>query len=76
MKIELMEIFQRVETWPEQDQETLARMMLEIEAGKHAPYDATEEELRLIDEGLAALDRGEIASDEKVRAVFEKFRRP
>ena len=44
----------------------------EVNAGT---YHATREELRKIDEGLAAARRGEIATDEEVEAVFAKFRR-
>lgn len=34
----------------------------------------SDEERRLIREGLAELDRGETASDADVRAVFDKYR--
>jgi hypothetical protein len=37
-------------------------------------YHASPEELKLIDEALAAIARGEIASDEEVEAVFAKYR--
>jgi predicted transcriptional regulator len=39
------------------------------------PYHATPEELQAIDEGLEAIRRGEIATEEEVEAVFAKFRR-
>jgi predicted transcriptional regulator len=48
---------------------------LEIEALRHGVYHATADELRAIDEGLAAVERGEIATDAEVEAVFAKFRR-
>jgi predicted transcriptional regulator len=37
--------------------------------------DLTPEQLKAIDEGVAAADRGEIASDEQVKNLFAKFRR-
>lgn len=37
-------------------------------------YRLTDEERRLVREALAELDRGEIASDPEVRAVFDKYR--
>jgi len=37
-------------------------------------YHASPEELRAIDEALAAVARGEIAGDEEVEAVFAKYR--
>jgi hypothetical protein len=37
-------------------------------------YVLTEEEQRLIREGLGELDRGEVATEAEVRAVFDKYR--
>jgi predicted transcriptional regulator len=39
-------------------------------------YHANLEELKAIDEALAAIERGEIASDDEVEAVFAKYRSP
>jgi predicted transcriptional regulator len=64
----------QVETWPEEDQEELAACAREIEARRSGVYHATSEELRAIDEGIAELDRGEVASEAEVRAAFAKFR--
>jgi hypothetical protein len=64
----------RAEQWSEEDQEELAQDALEIEARQHGIYQATAEELRAIDEALAAVGRGEIASDAEVEAVFAKYR--
>lgn len=35
----------------------------------------SDEERRLVREGLAELDRGEVATGAEVRAVFDKYRR-
>jgi len=68
----LKEVMQRVETWPEEAQEQLA---LETDAElARGVYQATQEELRAIDEALGEIDRGEVASEEEVAAVFAKFR--
>ena len=61
-------------TWPEEDQEELAQIA-EIEARRHGVYHATPEELAAIDEALAAVARGETASEEEVEAIFAKYRR-
>jgi len=37
-------------------------------------YQLTAEEKRLVREGLDQLDRGEVATDAEVRAVFDKYR--
>jgi hypothetical protein len=75
MTINLKNVLARAETWSEQDQEELAQVALEIEARRHGVYRATPEELRALDEVMAAVRRGEIASDEEVEAVFAKYRR-
>jgi predicted transcriptional regulator len=75
MNAELRTMLARVERWPEEDQEELAQIALEIEARRHGVYHATADELRAIDEALAAVERGEVASDEEVEAVFAKYRR-
>jgi hypothetical protein len=75
MTINLKNVLARAETWSEQDQEELAQVALEIEARRHGVYRATPEELRALDEAMAAVRRGEIASDEEVEAAFAKYRR-
>jgi hypothetical protein len=75
MNADVKHVLSRVAHWPEDDQDELAQIALEIEARRHGLYRATPEELRAIDEALAAVARGEIASDEEVEAVFAKHRR-
>jgi hypothetical protein len=75
MKSELRIMLARIERWPEEDQEELVQVALEIEARRHGVYHATPDELRAIDEALAAVERGEVASGEEVEAVFAKYRR-
>ena len=75
MTINLKKVLTRAESWSEQDQEELAQVALEIEARRHGVYHASADELRAIDEALAAVSKGEIASDEEVEAVFAKYRR-
>ena len=75
MTSHLKEVLERVETWSEQDQEKLAQVILEVEAQLLMSDDLTPEQLKAIDEGVAAADRGEIASDKQVKALFAKFRR-
>jgi hypothetical protein len=57
---------------PEHDPDEGAQIALENEARRQGVYRATLEELQAIDEALAAVARGEIASDEEVEAVFVK----
>jgi hypothetical protein len=70
-KDQVTAVLQRVPTWPEDRQQELAELALEIEAELAGDdYEATPDELTAIDEGLA----GEAASDEEVKAAFASFR--
>ena len=65
----------RVARWRSDDQDELAQIALEIEARRPGVHRATPEELQAVDEALAAVACGEIASDAEVEAVFAKYRR-
>lgn len=72
----LKDVLTRAGTWPEWAQRDLAEIALEIDREVSAgTYRATRDELAKIDEALAAVRRGEIASDDEVEAVFAKHRR-
>ncbi|HEX5509650.1 MAG TPA: hypothetical protein VFX37_14200 [Pseudolabrys sp.] len=75
MNVHLKEVLARAETWSEQDQEELVQVALGIEARQRGPYQASEAELKAIDEGLAAIERGDIVSSEEVDALLAKYRR-
>lgn len=74
MTVNLKKVLQLVQTWSEEDQEELAQIALEIEARRHGVYHATPEELKDIDEALAEIARGELASEGEVEAIFAKYR--
>lgn len=67
-------LISRVATWPEAAQDELMQLAKEIEEDLKSEYQASEEELHAIDEGLEAVRRGEIATDTEVEAVFAKHR--
>ncbi len=72
----LKDVLERAATWPDWAQDDLADLALEIDREvKAGTYRATRAELRKIDEALAAVRRGEVATDEQVEAVFAKHRR-
>jgi predicted transcriptional regulator len=72
----IADVLRRARSWPEEAQEELARVALEIET-EHGSgtYQATSEELRGIDRGLRDAEQGRFATDEQVEATFAKFRR-
>jgi hypothetical protein len=74
MSIQLKELLERVASWPEEDIERLEEAARQIEAWRSGEYHPSEEELHAIDEAIAQLDRGEVASDTQVRAAYAKFR--
>jgi hypothetical protein len=67
------ELLERVASWPEEDIEKLEEAARHIEAWRKGEYHATEDELRAIDEAIAELDRGEVASEAQVKAAYAKF---
>jgi hypothetical protein len=70
----LKRVLERVESWPEEDQEELAEVARDIEARRTGTYHATPEDLAAIDEALGQVARGEVASQEEIEAAFAKFR--
>jgi predicted transcriptional regulator len=75
MTEKLKELLERAQNWPKADQEELAYVAKEIEGRQSdGMYHATLEELKAIDEALAAMDRGEFATDAEVEAAFASFR--
>jgi hypothetical protein len=72
MNSKLKDVLERVQTWPEQAQDELAEIALEIEAGfRGGDYHATADELEAIDEA----ERSGVATQEEVEAAFRTFRR-
>jgi hypothetical protein len=74
MTKKIKEILERVEGWPESDQEELVEIARNIEARRSGVYDATPEEMAAIDEVLGQLARGEVATAAEVEAPFSRFR--
>jgi hypothetical protein len=68
------QLLERVASWPDEDIEKLEEAARQIEALRSGEYRATDDELRAIDEAIAELDRGEVASEAQARAAYAKFR--
>ncbi len=72
MMSKLKDVLERVDTWPEEAQQELAEIALEIEAGfRGGVYHATTDELQAIDEA----DRSGVATQQQIEAAFRTFRR-
>jgi hypothetical protein len=68
-------LLERAETWPQEAQDELIRSALAIERKHGGVYRLDDEERVDILEALAEIERGEVASDEEVKAVFDSLRR-
>ena len=72
MNSKLKDVLERAKRWPEEAQDELAQIALEIDASvSGGVYHATDDELRVIDEA----DHSGVASQERVDAAFRAFRR-
>jgi hypothetical protein len=69
-KEQVREILDRVLTWPEADQEKVARFARQVERVRDDD-DISENEWRVIEERAA---RRDLASDEEVEALFSRYR--
>lgn len=71
----LKDVMARAESWPDWAQQDLADLALEIDREvRSGTYRATRDELAKIDAALAAVHRGEVATEDEVEAVFAKHR--
>ena len=69
----LERVIDKVRALPADRQQYAVEVLEQIIAATDEVYVLTEEEERLIDESLDDLDRGLVASDAEVRAVFDKY---
>lgn len=70
----LEQAIEKVKALPQERQEYAAEVLEKIASADDGVYPLNDEERRLVREGLAELDRGEVASEADVRAVFDKYR--
>ena len=73
-KPEIDEVLDRVKTWPAERQEEAIRVLLEMEAEATGVYQLSPEELADVEEGIREIERGEVATDEQVAAMFARAR--
>lgn len=67
----LQEAIEKVKKLPSERQELAAEVLEQIAAGSDAP---TEDERRLVQEGLTDLDAGRVISDEDMTAFWVRHR--
>lgn len=69
-------LFERVETWPEEDQEELAEVAREIEARRSGLYRLSDAERAAVRAGLDEARRGEFVSEGEMEEFYQLHRRP
>jgi hypothetical protein len=69
MNTAVKNILERVAAWPDEDQEELAALALEIEARRTGVYELTDDEKASID----AARRSGLASDDTVAAFWKRY---
>ena len=70
----LEQAVERVKKLSKERQEYAAEVLEGIAEAGDSIYPLTDKERQLVREGLDELDRGEVATDAEVRAVFDKYR--
>ena len=73
-KEQIEQILERVRRWPAERQEDAAAILLEMEQQDSSFYELSEEELAEIEVALEEADRGEFATDEEMKALFDRYR--
>ena len=68
-------LLERVESWPEEDQEELAELAREIEARRAGIYRLSDEERIAVRAGLDAARRGDFVPDDEMEAFYQLHRR-
>ena len=64
-----------VRGWPAELQDEAAEILLALDRLGAEHYRASNSELRAVDEAMAQLERGELATEAEVEAAFARFRK-
>ena len=70
----LEQAIEKIMKLPRERQEYAAEVLEQIAELGEDVYVLSDEERRLVREGLDELDRGEVASEAEVRSVFDRYR--
>ena len=70
MTQQLIELIERVKSWPDERQQDVARMIEAMEESGTAVYQLSDEERSLVDEGLAS----SVVSDEDMEKFWNRHR--
>ena len=68
-KEDLEAVFDRIRAWPPEKQQLAMEAFQLIEARQSLIYELSDDERADLEEAIAEMDRGEVASDDDVEAV-------
>jgi predicted transcriptional regulator len=68
----LQRAFETVSALPDETQDELARVLLQLAGFDQPPVELTPEEEAALEESIAQSERGEFATDEEIRAIWAK----
>jgi hypothetical protein len=71
---EVDEVLERVRTWPAEDQEEAALLLLALEERRLGAYEPDPEELAEIEAALEEAEREDPVPDEEIKALFDRYR--
>ncbi len=73
---ELMEkALATVRSWPAEQQDEAAEILLALDRLGSGSYQASDAELRAVDEAMRQVERGEYATEVEVEAAFARLRK-
>jgi hypothetical protein len=70
MSPETRTLLERIQTWPEEDQEELAQLARELESRRTGVYRLSGEERAAVRAGMDAARRGDFVSDDEMDAFY------
>ena len=70
----LEQAIEKIKALPRERQEYAAEVLESIVAGEVDVYELSEDEERLVREGLDDLDNGRVATEDEVHKAFNRFR--
>ena len=68
------EVLNRVRSWPKARQEDAVDMLLAMEAMGTEPYVLSTEQRAAVRRGREEMRQGRFASDEEIKALFDRYR--
>jgi predicted transcriptional regulator len=68
-------LLERVQHWPEEDQQELAEIAREIESRRSGIYNLSDEERAAVRAGMDAARRGEFVPDDEMEEFYQLHRR-